>query len=201
MNRAGFFFPLWLVACLFNACAWIDDVGSGENFSNFQLQNISDDADNCIKNAFPLDFSQYQTLEPAKNLARIMMFESVAKQLTDNYIHILFNDYDADTRTPCPPPASMTGSTTPVTPSGCVRAQLMLNSCSPAVALRIEGNLTLTDYHSERGKRVSGTIDGNLIKVRKIRDNLGNTKEITEFIGNIDGEFAYSNHASAVWNR
>lgn len=189
----GVFFSF--LAVFLSGCAWID---GDEGTSTFVYNGAMED---CVGKHFPTSFDQYETDEPFEGSARIMMYESIARRITDNYLAIQFAAYDGDTLEPCPTPSELVGGDPiAITVNGCVRAQFMINRCDPTIALRVIGTLTLDKYSIARKKRVSGTITGDLEQVTKMIQNDGHYEERITSYGSFSGEFSYLNHTGSVWN-
>ena len=84
-------------------------------------------------------------------------------------------------------------------PNGCARVYVQINTCSKAITAQLTGTLELTAFSSNRKGRIEGRLSGQLQDIQKIQTSVGNWQEITTDLGHMQGQFAFTNHAGAVW--
>ncbi len=189
--------------CGLGGCAWIDGT---DNTASFSIEEAADSSDGgafpaCAAESFPMTFKQFESDEPFANFARIMMYESVARRISENILSVSFMPTDGETLEPCAGPEEIAGGEpAAISANGCVRATFAINRCEPARALRVIGELTLDAYSSKRGERISGSIRGTLEHVTKIELTDGTYAEDIVRAGTVTGTFSFNNRGGSVWN-
>lgn len=187
----------------FTGCAWIDEIGKDKSYATVELKSTESELDSdlqCVADALPVEFWDFDSDEPSDGLTRLRFFESISDTLRGNYMEIRFIERDSKTLEICPEASEYAGTTFELTRSGCVQATLQVNSCSPKISVQLIGEMTLNDFSVERGGWVSGTFEGKFVYYNQVSSST-EVIETTVDIAAVSGKFAYVNHAGAVWNR
>ena len=195
---------LWIsVLSAVPGCAWLDEVGKDKEYGTMELVSEAEDLNDelkCAAQKFPLKFWEFDADEPIENNVRIRMYESLATPILRNFAAINFVDMDSETGESCPPAADLVGQTLDVSPNGCVRAQVQINTCSKPQTLNVIGKVTLSSYSIERRGWMEGTIDGTLVYSQKVTTTT-ETREYSTEVGTMTGKFAFVIHAGAIWEK
>ena len=197
-------FSLPVILCLsISGCAWIDEVGEEDSSAELRMISASEtlpEVLSCPADQFPIQFYYFDADEPFEGSARIRMYRSVAEALYSNQLTLNFEKVNADTLEDCPDPSTFAGQTFDITPNGCVRAYVQFNACDQKITARIQGTVTFDDYSTDRGDRVSGSIQGSLQFAEQIKSTT-DTFERTTDIGTVEGEFSFVNLAGSIWRK
>ncbi len=184
-------------------CAWVDEVGKEKDYGTMELTSVAEglnDELSCVASKFPLEFWEFDADEPIAGNVRIRLYESLTTPILRNFAAINFVDLNADTGESCPHASSLVGQSVAVSPNGCVRAQIQVNTCDKPQTLNLTGTLTLTSFSTERKGWVEGTIEGTVSYSRKYETST-ETREIVTEIGQLKGKFAFVIHAGAIWGK
>lgn len=196
------FMSLSLIAFMISGCAWIDDLGTDESKAQFEFSTSENLPEKyiCISEQFPMTLTDFDVDSPLDDLVRIQMYENISKPLLTNQLTVVFAQYNAETLEPCPEIDSLVGTTISVGPNQCASVYIQGNACLPAFTAHITGTMKLTSFSTERQGRIEGTLTGQLQDIQRIQTNDGNWREIVTDLGEIQGNFAFTLHAGAVWN-
>ena len=192
-----------IAALMASGCAWVDELGKEKDYGMMDLTSVAEELNSeftCVATRFPLEFWEFDADEPIAGNVRIRLYESLTTPILRNYAAINFVDINADTGESCPYVSELIGQTVDVSPNGCVRAQVQINTCDRPQTLNVIGSLTLTSFSTERKGWVEGTIEGTLSHSRKYETST-ETKEIVTEIGQMNGKFAFVVHAGAIWSK
>ena len=182
-------------------CAWIDEVGKEKDYGMAELTSVSEGLNgdlSCVASKFPLEFWEFDADEPIPGNVRIRLYESLTTPILRNFAAINFVDLNAETGESCPHASTLVGQPIAVSPNGCARAQIQINTCDKPQTLNLTGTLTLTSFSTERKGWIEGTIEGAVSHTRKY-ETTTETREIVTEIGELKGKFAFVIHAGAIW--
>lgn len=194
MHKGIAWIALWLGVMTVGGCAWIDDVGAESGSARFEISG----AEGCLARQFPMTYVQFQT-DDNKADVRIRMYRSVSRIIDQSFMAVTFPRIHSETLETCPDIETLVGTTTEITPGGCVRVTLALPECSSLKTLRVTGTLELSEFSTARGERVEGALSGTLSHVRQVTSITGTVSEVVTDVGAISGTFGFNNHQSAVW--
>ena len=138
-----------VAALLLSGCAWIDELGKEKDYGMMEMISVAEELTgdfDCAAAKFPLEFWEFDADEPISNNVRIRLYESLTTPILRNYAAINFVDINADTGESCPDVSELIGQAVDVSPNGCVRAQVQINTCDRPQTLNVVGSLTLTSF-------------------------------------------------------
>lgn len=189
---------------LTTSCAWIDEVGKDESKAELRLSSATEselsDRLSCPADQFPIQFYYFDADEPFDGSARIRMYYAINESLRTNSLSLIFSSTNAETLETCPAPSEISGQTLEISPNGCVRASVQFNACKEKVTAQLKGTLKMEDFSTDRGERVEGSIQGELIYIEKIQSSTETLEKSTP-LGTVEGEFSFVNKQGSIWRK